>query len=71
MTVYMKYFSEFPIYNRKYFLILSSRDNFVKVNIFFETLNYEEIEEKPLMDVSRYSLLSSALFDSVYSRKYC
>ena len=26
----------------------------MKVNIFFETLNYEAIEEKPLMDVSRY-----------------
>ena len=24
----------------------------MKINIFFETLNYEEIEEQPLMDVS-------------------
>ena len=29
-----------------------NRNNFVKLNFFYESLNYETIEEEPLIDVS-------------------
>ena len=34
------------------FSFLFNRNNFVKLNFFYESLNYETIEEEPLIDVS-------------------